>query len=113
MENIELNLKSIGSNIRQYRKQKNLSQEELAELIEVSSTYISQIELGKKLPSLDIFVKLLNAIDASADLVLAEVIISSYSFKVSELNERMKDLPIENQKLIYSVVDTMVNEMKK
>lgn len=113
MENVELNLKSIGSNIRNYRKQKNLSQEQLAEFVDVSSNYISQIELGKKFPSLDVFVKLLIAIDTPADLVLSEVTTSTYSVKVSELNDRIKDLPIENQKFIYSVVDTMVNEMKK
>lgn len=113
MENSELNLKSIGSNIRHYRKQKNLSQENLAELVDVSSTYISQIELGKKLPALDVFIRLLIAINVPADLILAEVTTSTYEIKLSELNDKVKDLPIENQKLIYSVVDTMVNEMKK
>lgn len=113
MINIKPNLKTIGSNLKTYRKRNKLSQEQLAELVEVSPTYISQIELGNKIPSLDVFLKLLIATNTSADLILADVITSAYSVKISELNDRIKDLPIEHQKFIYSVVDTMVNEINK
>lgn len=41
---IEKNLKRIGENIRAARKLRNLSQENLAELISVSRNYIGMIE---------------------------------------------------------------------
>ena len=45
---------NIGITIRELRKRKNLSQEELSGLTNISQTYISQIESGKKTPTLDV-----------------------------------------------------------
>ena len=45
---------NIGITIRELRKRKNLSQEELSGLTNISQTYISQIESGKKIPSLEV-----------------------------------------------------------
>jgi len=42
----------IGDGIKYVRKQKGLTQEELAEKIKVSITHVSQVELGKKKPSM-------------------------------------------------------------
>lgn len=42
----------VGSRIRQYRIEKNITQEELAFQVETSAAYISNIERGIKKPSL-------------------------------------------------------------
>lgn len=38
---------TVAENIRRYRKQNGLTQEKLAELAEISNTYIANIECGK------------------------------------------------------------------
>ena len=45
---------NIGSTIRLIRKRKNLSQKDLAKYSNISQTYISQIESGKRTPSIEI-----------------------------------------------------------
>ncbi len=45
-------IKNLQSNIKKYRLQKGLTQEKLAELCNISPDYISEIERGKKTPSL-------------------------------------------------------------
>lgn len=45
-------VKIIQNNIKKYRLAKNLTQEKLAELCGISHDYISEIERGKKTPSL-------------------------------------------------------------
>jgi len=48
-------LKTIfGKNLKYYRQKKDLTQEELAELVDVSPQYISRLETGKHSPSFDI-----------------------------------------------------------
>lgn len=42
----------LGSNVRRYRKENNLTQEQLATKVRVSSTYIGFIEQGQRNPSL-------------------------------------------------------------
>lgn len=51
-EKMSINYKLIGERIQKSRKEKNITQEELAELIEVSAGYISQIERGITKPNL-------------------------------------------------------------
>ena len=53
-----MNYKEIGQRIRKYRKQMNLSQEELAEKIGISTTHMSHIETGSTKLSLPVLVEL-------------------------------------------------------
>lgn len=49
----------LGYNIKKYRKNKKLSQKQLAQETEVSTSYIQQLELGQKSnPSLKILIKI-------------------------------------------------------
>ena len=45
-------LKNLGKNICKYREAKNLSQERLAEAVELSREYITRVENGQKYISL-------------------------------------------------------------
>ena len=52
--------KTFGSNVRFYRNAMNLSQESLAELMEVSKNTIHDIETGKKFVRIQNLVQLAN-----------------------------------------------------
>jgi len=57
------NHKLLGLRLKKLRKLRKISQEQLAEKADISSKYISRIELGHHFPSLDIlvnFAKILN-----------------------------------------------------
>ncbi len=41
-------LKLLGQNIAKYRKEKQLSQEKLAEMVDLSREYITRVENGQK-----------------------------------------------------------------
>jgi transcriptional regulator with XRE-family HTH domain len=45
-------LKSLGLNIKKYRKAKGLSQNQLAELVDLSREHLACIEIGKEFISL-------------------------------------------------------------
>lgn len=55
----------IGLNIRYYRKKQHLTQEILAELADISTTYMSSIETANqnKSPSLDVLLNIADALD--------------------------------------------------
>lgn len=55
--------KSFGKNLQKYRKYRGLTQEKLAELIDVDVTSISSIETGKYFPSADNLSKLVSVLD--------------------------------------------------
>ncbi len=62
--------KLFGHRLRELRKERGLTQEALAEAADLSGNYISDLELGLKVPSLTILVRLSQALDvATADLL--------------------------------------------
>ena len=63
---------AIGKRIRRYRWEKDISQEELAETVGVSTTHMSHIETGATKLSLSVFVKISEALNISADLLLKD-----------------------------------------
>jgi transcriptional regulator with XRE-family HTH domain len=62
----------FGRRLRELRQSRDLTQEALAEAADLSGNYISDLELGLKVPSLTIVVRLSQALDvAAADLLTA------------------------------------------
>ena len=57
----------LGNNIRNLRKERNWTQEQLAEKAEISVPYMTQIELGKKQASLETVENIAKALSVSID----------------------------------------------
>ena len=66
-----INYYTIGQRVKEARKKKHLSQADLAEAVEKSTSYISYMETGLKCMSLETLVDIANALDVSADYILA------------------------------------------
>lgn len=56
-------IKVFGTNVRNYRKEKNISQEKLAEISGLHRTYISDIECFRRSISLDNIQKIAEALE--------------------------------------------------
>lgn len=65
-----MNYELLGKHIRKYRKLKNYTLEQLAEKLDVSTTFIGQIERAKGIPSLETLVKIANVLEVSTDSLL-------------------------------------------
>ncbi len=62
MLNKEAKKKLLGSNIAKYRKQKNLSQNQLAELVDVSREHIAKVETARRNMSMDLLFNISSAL---------------------------------------------------
>ena len=62
---------NIGERIRYNRLKNKMSQERLAELANLSNVFISYIERGERIPSLEAIINIANALNVSADELLA------------------------------------------
>lgn len=63
----------LGYNIEKHRKAKKLTTVELASMAGVKPQFISQIENGKRSPSLKILLKIAAALDTTTSELLGEV----------------------------------------
>lgn len=60
----------LGAHLRALRRERNLTQEQLAERANVHPTYITRIEAGRSMPALDVLTRLAAALGVStAELV--------------------------------------------
>ena len=62
--------KQLGYRIRQARMAKGLSQLQLSEKVQISPSHLSDIEYGKKNLGIDIFIRLVQELEVSADWLL-------------------------------------------
>lgn len=74
---MELDYKAIGKRIKVARIKADLTQERLAELVEISPTHMSNIETGTTRVSLSVIVNLTNALDVTLDDLLCDSVIKA------------------------------------
>lgn len=65
--------KYISKNISYYRNLNNFTQAELSEIADISADYLSEIERGKKIPSIKRLIKIANALKLEAYKLLMPI----------------------------------------
>lgn len=93
-----VDFKSLGHNIRKNRIEAAMSQDELAEKCGCCGSYIGKIENGKSLPSLEMIVKIANALDATVDQLLMGSSPRTESAIMRDMEERINRLPTATRK---------------
>ena len=105
---IAMDMKAVGRRIKMAREEKNLTQEDLASLVDISSTHISVIERGLKVVKLDTFVAIANALEVSADTLLIDVVEHSVTGVANELSDTILKLPKKEQKRVINVIKAVI-----
>ena len=102
--------KAVGRRIKEAREKRHLTQEELAARIDISPTHVSVIERGTKIPRLDTFVAIANALEVSGDALLLDVVDHAAESQASDLSAALECLPWEEKRRILKVVRTLMEE---
>lgn len=103
----------IGKRIQKIRRSKGYTQQQFAEIIGLSTNYLSDIERGKSSARLDKLVAIINSLECSADDVFADVINYGYKIKSSRLSERLETLPRKEQEKAFAILDAFIEQSKK
>ena len=107
-----MNQKAVGRRIKAAREQKRLTQEQLAELVDLSPMHVSVIERGVKLPKLETLINIANVLDVSADVLLQDVVNNQTKLCASEASELIKQLPREDQRRVLAALRSFVESTK-
>lgn len=108
-----IDYKTIGNRIRQRRLSRNLSQEKLAELCDVGTTHISHIETGNCIPSLKVFIAILNALSCSADELLCDELNSAEHTYKDRLSQLLEDCTSRELMIITDTVQSLKTSLRK
>jgi len=96
---------SIGENIKRLRRDKGLTQGELAKMSKLGLNMISKLEGDKTDPKLSSLYKLMKALDCSADALISDEGNSSLPTLLKTQIERITVLPDEDQKVVIKMID--------
>lgn len=101
----------FGQRLREQRIKHGLTLEQLAEKSELSSNYIGMVERGLKEPGLATMVKLLNALNISADTLLCDLVPSASHVTDDEIRKRLEGLTPIQKKAALDLLDTYIGNL--
>ena len=105
--------KNLGTRIRQERLQMNLTQEQLAETVGVSCTYIGLIERGERSVTLEKLVQISNVLHVSIDYLLSDSIQVTDDTNFSLLKKLWFRANKQERKLILDITKTILNHFQQ
>jgi transcriptional regulator with XRE-family HTH domain len=107
-------VKRIGERIRRLRKDKNLSQEQLAELSGLHTNYVGQVERGEKNVTLETLEKVVLGLGISLEELFRYVGPMAERDALGEIVELLIDRPVNDQQMALSLLKTIIDwEQKK
>ncbi|MDR1561085.1 MAG: helix-turn-helix domain-containing protein [Holosporaceae bacterium] len=102
-----IDFKIIGRRIQRYRKQGGLSQGDVAEKLDVSISYISQIERGVAEVSLKRLDEIAGIVNTKIELLVADTDITSTDFLNSEIYNLIKGWNTEKKELLVNIINAI------
>lgn len=108
-----LDYKIIGERIRKARIENNLTQENLAEKLDVSVAFVSRIECGTTHINLTRLSEVCSILNIDEGLILNGVSTNSKNYLSDEFNELLSSCPKDTQKLIYDIAKIIIRDSKK
>lgn len=103
-------MKAFYLRLKEIRKEKRLTQEELAERADISRVMVSRYETGTVIPTVDVLVSLADALDVTTDYLLGRCDHSSSCSSSSEFSAAENshtDLPKDKAELRRFVLDIL------
>lgn len=100
----------IGERLKKARKEKNMTQEELAEKLDISIAFLSRVERGNSKINLKRLTQICEILDIPEGEILTGVSSKSQNYLDAEFAELLKNCTSDQQKLIYDIAKVIANQ---
>lgn len=102
---------ALGQKIREARLKKGYTQQALAVKADMGVAYLSQIERGVKMPSMNIFIRIIETLDISADYVLRDELTSGRQYIYDELVDKLANLSPKQRRTAADILDAYIKNL--
>lgn len=106
-----MEFKELGSRIKKARLAKKFTQEQLAERADIGFYYLGEIERGVKVPSLKVFVQLVEALGVSADSLLRDELSSGKECANNEITSILNKLTPKQREGSVSILEAYIKSL--
>lgn len=97
----------LGKKIRHLRKSKNISQEILSEMAEISPRQMIRIELGQSLPTLENLEKIALALNVTVQSLFDNDYYADINTLKNKLYKKIDNLNEQNTRFLYIVASQL------
>ncbi len=97
----------LGKKIRHLRKSKNISQETLSEMAEISPRQMIRIELGQSLPTLENLEKIALALNVTVQSLFDNDYYADINTLKNKLYKKIDNLSEQNTRFLYIVASQL------
>lgn len=105
---VKLNYKEIGNRIKNRRKELSITQEQIAEYLDVNPSHISNIESGRSHPSLTSLINIANLLQCSIDLfVCGEYTYASNRSLEDDIYHALQKCSPETKEKIFKIINIL------
>jgi len=104
-----MDYKALGARIREERRKQNLTQEQLADKVSVTYSYIGQVERGERGISLETLINVSNCLGVTVDFLLANYIDNEDEYLRQLWIRLVKNRSEKEQDMIINVVKAIVS----
>lgn len=108
----DVSISRFGERIRQFRESHGIDKKLVAQKAGISIAYLNAVESGVKVPKLLTAVKILNTLGASADYALMDSLDAAVPQKATFLQSQIAALPLEKQRFVLNLLESMVNAIQ-
>lgn len=108
-----MDYKMLGKRLKELRKIRDMSQQELSFEIEYSIPHISHVENGSTKASLDFVVKAANALQTTTDHLLCDSLDDSGSVYLDEITKELRGLDGTQLRIIQRMVRDMKENLEE
>lgn len=105
--------KLLGNRIRQERLKLNLTQEQLAEKVDLSTSYIGQIERGERNISLDTLVVICKSLGVTIDYLLQDSVNIEEDIVYNQLYQLISNRSLNEKVMALDVLKVMFSHIDK
>lgn len=109
---MELNYIKLGKRIKRIRKEKGLSQNQLAEYTDISVNHLSHIECANTKVSLPVLLSIVNALNITMDDVLCDSLPKVKEPFKNEITKLAMDCDEKEIRLFCSVLESLKNSYR-
>lgn len=95
---------ALGQRIRDLRRKRGLTQEQLAELADLSTPYVSHLERGSKKASLAVLVRLAESLEVTADQLLSGNQAADQTAFYPEVQDLLGDCSVLERVVLIEIV---------
>lgn len=104
-----IDYKEMGMRIRAKRKELGLTQEKLAEKVEISTSHMGEIERGTSICSLAVIVNLATVLDLNLDTLIKGINKDNANKALSDILDNM---PNDNKELYIKLCENIADTLK-